>query len=128
MKKSLFAKILIGCVALMMVSLAGFAQKSPEQRVEKQVQKLKTELQLSDDQTAKVQATTQKRADQVQTMRNGSKENKRENRAKLKTTMEEYDAEMKAILTPEQYTKFEEIREDKKERMMEKRKNKKGNK
>ncbi len=122
MKKLFFAKVLIGCIALMMFSLVGFAQK-----VEKQVEKLKTELQLSDDQTAKVQAASQKRADQIKTIRDGSKERKGENRGKLKTMMDEYDAEMKAILTPEQYTKFEEIREDKKEKIKERRRNKKGN-
>jgi periplasmic protein CpxP/Spy len=128
MKKSSLIKIVIGCLLMVFISTLGFAQQSAQARTEKQVQKLKTELQLTDDQTAKVQVATEKRMSQMDAIKEnrGNKENRKENMGKLKTIMDEYDASMKSILTPEQFTKFEEIREDKKEKFMERRKNKRG--
>lgn len=127
MKKAM-SKV-IGCLFLLFVSSFGFAQESVQARAEKQTQKLKTVLQLTEDQVARVQAATERRitqTDVIKDNRGGDKASKKENFSKLKTAMDEYNAEMKSILTPEQYTKFEEVREDKKERMMERRKNKKG--
>jgi len=127
MKNLAFLKVLISCAFILAASNLSFAQKRDRGDGEKQVQKLKTALQLSDEQTAKIQAATTKRMSQIDTIRDGAKKDRKEKMGKAKTAMEEYDAEMKAILTAEQYAKFEEIREDKKDKMKERRKNKKGN-
>lgn len=131
MKKSAFLKAIIGCAFVLALSTVSFAQKQERGDKEKQVQKLKTELQLSDEQTAKVQAATQKRIAQMGTLKDGAKEERKENRDKMKAAMDEYDTEMKAILTPEQYAKFDGLRDDKKEKRKEKakekRKEKRGN-
>ncbi len=132
MKKSAFLKAVIGCAFVLALSTASFAQKQERGDGEKHVQKLKTELQLSDEQTAKVQAAMQKRGAQMEAIKEGGKKGKKENRDKMKTAMDECDAEMKTILTPEQYAKFDGLRDDKKEKMKEKakekRKEKRGNK
>jgi periplasmic protein CpxP/Spy len=129
MKKANLVKTIIGCLLMVLVSTLSFAQQSAQARAEKQTKKLKTDLQLTDDQTAKVQTAIEKRMSQMEAIKEnkGSKENRKENMGKAKTAMDEYEATMKTILSPEQYTKFEETREDKKEKFMEKRKNKRGN-
>ncbi len=124
MKKPAFLKAIIGCAFVLALSTVSFAQKHDRGNGEKQVQKLKTELQLSDEQTAKVQAATQKRVAQMETFKDSAKQERKENMGKMKTAMDEYDAEMKAILTPEQYAKFDGLRDDKKEKRKEERKEK----
>jgi hypothetical protein len=129
MKKSMFVKFVIGCAFFAFVSTMSFAQKSPQERTEKQVQKLKTDLNLSDEQVAKVQAATKKRVEQVEDIREDGKEKRKENRKenmdKAKAAMDAYNAEMKAIITPQKNTNIEKVREDRKEKMMEKREDRK---
>ncbi|TAH18664.1 MAG: hypothetical protein EAZ08_10765 [Cytophagales bacterium] len=126
MKKLAFFKVLIVCALFLAASNLSFAQKHDRGNGEKQVQKLKTELQLSDEQVAKVQAATAKRSAQIGSVKEEAKKDRKEKMSKAKAAMDEFDAEMKAVLTPEQYTKFTELKDDRKEKIKERRKNKKG--
>lgn len=126
MKNMAFFRVLIACAFFVAVSNLSVAQKHDRGNGEKQVQKLKTELQLSDEQVAKVQAATEKRVAQIGSVREEVKKDRKEKMGKAKTAMDEFDAEMKAILTAEQYAKFAELKDDKKDKVREKRKNKKG--
>jgi Spy/CpxP family protein refolding chaperone len=139
MRKSMFVKSLIGCALLLLVSVVSFAQdteargrKGRGEGREAQIEKWKTELNLSDEQVAKIQAANKKRKEQMDKLKEERKGERKENMEKIKGISEEFDRDMKAILTPEQYTKFDEIRDDKreqiKEKMKEKRKEKKGRK
>ncbi len=132
----MFVKSLIGCALFVLISIASFAQdadnKSRKVRGEgreEQIEKWKTELNLSEEQVAKIQAANKKRKEQMNKLREERKSERKENIEKVKNITDEFDREMKAILTPEQYTKFDEIREDKreqvKEKMKERRKDKK---
>ncbi len=124
MKKSILAKLVIGCIALLMFNTLSFAQESSTARAEKNTQRLKEELQLSEDQVSKVQVANQKRMEQMQNIRAEGKGERKEKMSKIKAIMDEYDKEMKAILTPDQYTKFEQIKDEQRDKLMDRRKGK----
>ncbi len=132
----MFVKSLIGCALFVLISIISFAQdadnKSRRGRGEgreEQIEKWKTELNLSEEQVAKIQAANKKRKEQMDKLREERKSERKENIEKVKNITDEFDRDMKAILTPEQYTKFDEMRNDKreqvKEKMKERRKDKK---
>jgi Spy/CpxP family protein refolding chaperone len=136
MKKSMFVKSLIGCALFVLISMTSFAQDADNKNRrargegrEEQIEKWKTELNLSEEQVAKIQAANKKRKEQMDKLREERKSERKENIEKVKSINDEFDKDMKAILTPEQYTKFDEIRDDKreqvKEKMKERRKDKK---
>lgn len=137
-------------VALMIVGITSFAQErngkfknrekvAPEQRVEKQVEKMTTDLGLNDKQATQLKAlltkeNTQREAKkaEIQAKRaEGTKPSKEEREAMKAKMVEKIDAhkvEMKKILTSDQYAKWEKNREERKEKMKEKRSEKKGSK
>lgn len=133
----MLVKNLIGCALFLFISLGSFAQdtdmKGKRERgeiKEAQIQKWKTELNLSEEQVAKIQEANKKRKEQMDKLRAEKQSERKENIEKAKGITEEFDKDMKAILTPEQYTKFDEMRDDKREqfreKMKERRKDKKG--
>lgn len=83
---------------------AGRAQMSPEQRADR----LKQELGLSDDQTAKVKAVYEKNQDKFKALREDTALSEEDRRAKFREMMKSTMEEVAAILTPEQKTKFQE--------------------
>ena len=92
-----------------------------EQRRADHIEKMQSELNLSTAQVAQIKALQDKKmaerkasAPQMQAERKAKME-------QMKAKNEQWNAEMKQILTPEQYTKWENDREIRKEKMLEKR-------
>lgn len=129
-------------VALMLIGITTFAQDkterkgrperaklTAEQKVEKQVEHLKTDLNLNEKQTAEVKALVSKQVAKREAKKAEMDAQKEKNRAEMKAKMLEEQnatkAEMKKILTAEQYTKWEAGRADKKEKVIERMKDRK---
>ena len=128
MKKVLMA-------ALLVVGITAFAQEkegkragremlTPEQKVELHVKKLDKDLDLTDKQTEQVKALVAKQIQKREEKRKEIQESKDKKREEFKAQAQADQAamasEMKKILTPEQFTKWEKNREDKIEKMKEK--------
>ncbi|OAZ02787.1 hypothetical protein [Flavobacterium succinicans] len=131
--------------AFLVVSLSSVAQErrerpnrdemekmTPEQRQEKHLKKMTTDLNLNakqQEEVKKLMAEQGKKAADFKAKRDAKKEEqllasakeRKEMAEKMKAEKEAMDAKMKAILTPEQYTKWEKEREIRKEKMLEKR-------
>jgi hypothetical protein len=127
-------KLLIA--ALLFVGIASFAQEkrerlTPEQRNEKQLQKLTSELNLDANQQTQVKQLLTERSAKAEKFKEARKDRKDSNvkptaeeKAAFKKQMEDEvaanDAKMKSILKPDQYTKWKTLQEEKKEKMMDK--------
>ena len=136
--------------ALLVVSLSSVAQQrrerpnrdqmnrdqmeklTPEQRQEKHLNKLTTDLNLNakqQEEVKKLLAEQSAKAAEFKAKREAKKDEqllasakeRKEMAQKMKAEKEANDAKMKSILTSEQYTKWENDREIRKEKMLEKR-------
>ena len=123
--------ILVGASVLMM-SIMALAQlgkpgkKTPQERAEHQTERLTKELSLTPEQAAKVKvilASKRVEMDSVREKKMAGAE-KKEIHADYKAAREKTDAELKAVFTPEQYTKYRVMLEEKKENMQERNKKK----
>ncbi|GAA6766103.1 hypothetical protein AAFH68_20430 [Flavobacterium sp. CGRL1] len=130
--------------AMLFVGIAGFAQDTdqkpereqrermtPEQRNEKQLQKLTSELSLDADQQAQVKQLLAERSAKAEKLRaerkdkkdSGTKPTAAEREAlknELKAEKDANDAKMKTILTADQYTKWHTLQEKNKDKAREK--------
>lgn len=94
---------------------------TPEQRVDLQVKRMTKDLALNEKQVAELRTLVAKQEEKREAKRAEIKEKRDKNAAKreeVKAAMEkeraESDAEMKKILTPDQYSKWVKIREERK--------------
>lgn len=105
-------KKIILSTAFLGLGVFGFAQQSKSatvdhsQRKAEYMQKMKQELNLSDDQVAQLKALHEKKTAE----RKADFAAKKEDRM---AKMKENEAEMQKILTPDQFKKFKEIRAEK---------------
>ena len=76
---------------------------------EARLEKMKTELGLSDSQVEQIKALHEKKKEESKGLRKEAKEGNKESRAKLKANRAEFKAEMDKILTPEQRKKVEAL-------------------
>lgn len=111
---------------LLTISIASFSQdkkqhKTPEEKAQMMTDKMKTELSLNDDQAQKVHAANTDFINKTWELKKDGAANTQDGKDKIKPFKEEYHTALKAILTPEQFTKFEAWKEEKKD---EKRKDK----
>jgi len=112
MKKSI--KISLVAFFAVLLSTAVFAQrghgdKNPEQRAEKITKHMTESLNLSEAQTAKVKAIHLKYGERMKAMRSQQTEDDRsKKRAAMEKVRADRDAEIKTVLTEEQYQKFQE--------------------
>ena len=81
-------------------------KETSEERASKRVEMMKKTLDLTPDQVTKLQA--------IQTQFAKDREQAKENRQDMKAKREAYDAQVKSILTPEQYQKYQDQRKDRK--------------
>jgi len=104
---------------------------TPEQRTEKHLEKMTKDLSLNETQKNQIKELLVKGADERKAHQEERKERKAngvkptvEEREAFKAKMEEkrdfMNAEMKKILTPEQFVKWEEKKEDRKEKVAKK--------
>lgn len=106
----------VACFAFMMMfSVAVMAQDKtqhkPEEKAKMMSDKMKTELTLTDEQYQKVQAINLDFATKSSALKKegGDKSAWGE---KMKPIKEEHTKSLKAVLTPEQFTKYESWKED----------------
>ena len=132
--------------ALLLIGITTWAQEkeirkgdreklTKEQKVDLQVKRMTKDLVLNEKQVKDMKALVTKEVEKREAKREEMKQVKEEReqrRAELKAQMEKEQAatavEMKKILTPEQYAKWEKLREERKanvrEKMMERREKK----
>ena len=132
---------------LLAVGITAFAQEnegkkmdreklSPEQKIDFQVKRMTKDLSLNEKQVADVKALVAKEVEKREAKRSEMKENKAQSRKDMRAQMEAdqaaMSANMKKILSPEQYAKWEKMRDERKEKikekMMERRERKDSNK
>ncbi|MDW8852938.1 hypothetical protein SD960_22755 [Flavobacterium sp. MMLR14_040] len=125
--------------ALLLIGVASFAQDTdqkrekltPEQRNEKQLQKLTSELSLDANQQSQVKqllAERSAKAEKIKEARQAKKdsdikptaEEKEAFKKEMLAEKEANDAKMKSILTADQYTKWHALQEKNKEKAREK--------
>lgn len=141
-------KLLIA--ALLFVGMVSFAQDAdqtskpqrekltPEQRNDKQLKKLTSELNLDANQQTQVKQLLADRSAKAQSFKEARQAKKDSNmkptaeekaafRKQMTDEVEANDAKMKSILKADQYTKWKAIQEDNKEKFKEKRKERREN-
>ncbi|KLT68913.1 MULTISPECIES: hypothetical protein [Flavobacterium] len=141
-------KLLIA--ALLFVGMVSFAQDAdqtskpqrekltPEQRNDKQLKKLTSELNLDASQQTQVKQLLADRSAKAQSFKEARQAKKDSNmkptaeekaafRKQMTDEVEANDAKMKSILKADQYTKWKAIQEDNKEKFKEKRKERREN-
>ena len=111
---------------LLAVFTTAYAQKmTAEEQANKMTDWMKTNLKLTDDQVAKVQAINLKYANKMHEAKN-STQSKEDKKSSIKADAAAKDAEMKGVLTADQYkgyqTKKEEMKKEMKGKMMAKKK------
>ena len=100
-------------------------QKTPEERAKNQTERMTTELGLNADQAAKVEVINLKYAQQADKLRAEHKADPTATKGKGSAMMDARMAELKGVLTPEQYAKHEKNVEAMKEKRKEEHKEKK---
>jgi protein CpxP len=109
MKKSV---VFVGLMVISTVLLAQEGRKFDRTAMaSKRIDKMKTELSLTDDQVAKLKAIDEKSAKNFQQLRNDSTITVAASRARARKLMAEQKADVKAVLTPAQQTKWTEYKE-----------------
>ncbi len=119
--------------ALLVVGMTSFAQEkmedpksqlTPEQKVNLQIRKLTKELNLNENQIKEIRIVALKeielreaRKAEMEASKKLSKEEMKARKAKFEEERALAEARMKKILTPEQFTKWIEIRKARKEKM-----------
>jgi periplasmic protein CpxP/Spy len=89
--------------------------QTPEQRAAKQIQRLTKALTLTNDQAAQIQPMLLELNQKRDAMRNAS--DKRAAMKEMRDLVTAQDEKMKTILNTDQYTKYQEIKDDAKEKM-----------
>lgn len=94
-----------------------------EEKVDLQVKRMTKDLDLNEKQAKEVRILVTKEVEKREAKRAEMTEEKKAKREAMKTEMKEaqaaHSAEMKKILTPEQFAKWEKLREDRKDKLKE---------
>ncbi|MCF6130849.1 hypothetical protein [Flavobacterium wongokense] len=121
--------------ALLVVGITAFAQEkegrrpgkdrlTTEQKVDLQVKKMTKDLELNEKQASEIRVLATKQVEKREQRRAELKADKEKDRAERIAAMQKEEAavgaEMKKILTAEQFAKWEKIRDERKEKMKEK--------
>ena len=111
-------RIILTFAVVVMATISIFAQerkeprKSPEERAEKIVARMKTDLALSDDQVSKLKPVVLKREQQREELRSKVNNARDQHRQMAQQTEEDF----KNILTPEQMEKLKQHRKEMREK------------
>ena len=120
MKKiMLFSFLLVPLLSLVLsVNAQDKQPMNPQEKAQKLTDWMKTNLKLTDDQVAKVQPINLKYAQKMADTKN-STQDQNAKMAAMKADEEAKDAELKAVLTPEQYSAWQTKKADMKKEMKE---------
>lgn len=91
-------------------------QRSPEEVAKERTARLTTVLELTPEQTAKVQALHMSQAKEAEARKAQMKAEREAKRAEMEKKRAAHEAEMKSILTAEQFAKWEAMREKREDR------------
>ena len=118
-------RFLLPLVAAVAISFSATAQttppqdggrphRSPQEMAEHQTKRLSKELNLSADQSAKVQQIMTSRAQDMQAMRGQMQPgaDRSQLREQMQANRAKYDDQFKQVLTPDQFTKFTAMEAD----------------
>jgi len=116
--------LLIGIAVTMAIAMyAQKGRKDPFKAAEKQTEKMRTHLALSEAQYASVKKINLSYAEKIAALRKQSqenKENKDKSKGQRKDLEEQKQTEIYAVLTPEQQRKWTAFKNDKKQRKQDK--------
>ncbi|GAA3970486.1 hypothetical protein [Hymenobacter antarcticus] len=98
--------------AASMVQARKQAPKSPAQKADRQAGKMARELGLNADQEAKVELLLLARQQETAALKTKYGTDKKAGRPEMKAAHDRYQTQFKAILTPEQYAKFSQMKAD----------------
>lgn len=87
----------------------GTQGKRPHFSVNQQVNRLSTQLSLTDDQKPQVKAVLENRQKQMHDLHADTSLTPQDKRSKMRSITEEENTKMKAILTADQYEKYQQI-------------------
>jgi Spy/CpxP family protein refolding chaperone len=90
----------------------GHGPKDPAKMADHKAGKMAKELGLNADQEAKVEQLLLARQQETQALKTKYAADKNAGRAEMKASHEKYQAQLKAILTPEQYAKFDQMKDE----------------
>ena len=96
-------------------------RKTPQERAKLRTEHMTKELELSPEQQAKVEAINLKYADRVEAVRAEREAERTAKREAAEAMHAAHDAEMKAVLTADQYTKWVAKKQEAKAKHLEKR-------
>ena len=107
-----------------LIATGSFAQgldalknSTPKERAEAQTAMMKTKLGLTDDQVSKVRALNLKYAEQMQPIINGT-EGPLMKMRDARNVEDQKEAELKGLLSPDQFQKFQAMKEEMREKLM----------
>ncbi|MCB2379383.1 DUF4890 domain-containing protein [Hymenobacter sp. BT635] len=95
-----------------------YRQVSPEERATRRTEKMTKELGLSADQSSRIKQILLTRDQEMQALRGQGKPTaatRGQMGSQMKANREKYDAQFKQILTAEQYTKYTELAQSRKQ-------------
>jgi protein CpxP len=92
----------------------GRGNLTPEQRADMQTKRLTTQLSLTADQTTRVQAIALAENQELATLRGkyASADSRQGAGQEMKALRDKYETQLKAVLTPEQLTKYDQLRDE----------------
>ncbi|ALW86528.1 hypothetical protein AUC43_16420 [Hymenobacter sedentarius] len=90
----------------------GKGHATPAQKADHRAAKLAKELGLTADQEAKVEQLMLARQQETAALKTKYGADKKAGRAEMKAAHERYQAQLKAILTADQYAKFDKLKEE----------------
>jgi Spy/CpxP family protein refolding chaperone len=96
-------------------------QKSAEEKAYHITERMMVKLNLSKEQTEKIQALNLNRAKRIEDIKSQHGISKEDVRTQVKSLHDEYNNEVKAVLTPDQFQQYVSLRDEQREKVMERR-------
>lgn len=100
-------------------------RRTPQEKADARVKRMTQDLSLTADQVPKVKAIILDRIQKMDALKTkyASSADKKEMHQKMKTIRDQKESELKAVLTPEQYAKHVQMKEQEKQKRMQNKKN-----
>lgn len=95
--------------------LAAVLSAAPQKGGGQQAQRMAQELGLNDDQKAKIQPILAEEAGKLKSLRADTTLSNRDRRQKMMALREDYDKQLKTILTEDQFKRLQEMRAERKQ-------------
>lgn len=118
-------------VALVAASISGYAQdgaapkerphRTVDERVKARTERMTRELGLSAEQVERVEVLNRQQATEAEKDRAAGDQEREARRAEMKERRDRYETELKAVLTPDQYAKWQAKKEEGKKKLHDRR-------